>query len=285
MSNIDDSLSMLNLPRQDALAILRLLVRPIVRFCIRHAISIQELESVARGELVKVTHAQMKRRGEKINASRLSVTTGVYRKEIDRILSERAPEPAEPPGILARIIGRWEQHPSFCAKNGGPRPLTYKGPDSEFAALAASVTTALGPAAVLFALQRKGLVKEHGGKLRLLLGGNVSSDDALVGFRIASSDIQTLLDAVEENLEKIDPLGQGHIRTEYDNIYEEDLPKIKEWLNAQVRLLHRRTRKFLSQFDKDINPKKSGSPVSGAFVALTTASFAGDADRAVLNKD
>jgi hypothetical protein len=132
----------------------------------------------------------------------------------------------------------------------------------------------LGPAAVLFALERRKLIIRNRNKLRLVRGGNVESEDIIAGYRLAGLDIQTTLSAVDANLQGTDPVGHSHIRTEYDNLYERDLPKVKKWINNQVRLFHRRTRKFLAKFDSDVNPRKDKNLESGAQLALTTASFA-----------
>ena len=45
------------------------------------------------------------------------------------------------------------------------------------------------------------------------------------------------------------------MRTEYDNICLEYEIEIKKWLLEQGSLFNQKIRKFLSQFDKDINPE------------------------------
>lgn len=258
--------------REQNLKILRLLIRPIARFCLRHSLSIHDIEEASKIELVELAADQMTKRKEKINASRLSVVTGVYRKEVDRIHVKKETAPPEPQSILSRVIGKWEQDKMFQTKSGTPRSLNCDGPASEFAQLVATITTALGPAAVLFDLERKGLVSRHKDTIKLIKGGDVVDQDIVAGFEIASKDIHTIISAVEGNFNKKDTVGHVHVRTEFDNLYESDIVKVQMWLHQQAKSLHRRARSFIAKFDKDLSPRKDPALIAGAHVALSTAS-------------
>ena len=92
------------------------------------------------------------------------------------------------------------------------------------------------------------------------------------GFDLAARDIDDLLRAVEGNLLDAPEMPHLHIKTHYDNIVPEALPKIQEWFLTKGKELHEEARKFLSKFDKDLNPKLSQKP-GGARVALGTFSL------------
>lgn len=67
-----------------------------------------------------------------------------------------------------------------------------------------------------------------------------------------SQDTADLICAVEENISAAGAPTNLHIKTEYDNIPSKDVVKIKRWFLKEGSAFHRRARKFLSQFDRDI---------------------------------
>jgi hypothetical protein len=97
--------------------------------------------------------------------SRISLVTGVHRKEIRR-LREMPPDPAAPPEVVtmaSQIIARWVGSAPFVDVDGQPRPLPrVVEPGSEgpsFESLVASVTTDIRSRAVLDDWLQQGLVR------------------------------------------------------------------------------------------------------------------------------
>lgn len=258
--------------REQKLRILRALVRPIAKFCLKHSLPVHDLEEAFRVEFIERAAEELRHKGEKVNASRLSVITGVYRKEVDRIFVKKDLSPPEPQSILHRVVGQWEQNARFQTPAGKPRPLSFKGGNCEFVKLVSSVTTAIGPAAVLFELERRGLVKRGRKGLVLVKGGNVIDDNLAEGYELVARDIGTLLEAADENLMKTDPLGNVHVRTEFDNVFRASVPAVRQWLHSQAKAFHKRARTFLAKMDKDISTRAERGGEAGARVVLTSVS-------------
>ena len=60
-------------------------------------------------------------------------------------------------------------------------------------------------------------------------------------------------------------------RTEYDNIRQDAVPLIREWMLEEGSAFHKRASKFLAQFDLDIEPDEE--PVAaGVKVSIGTFS-------------
>ena len=77
------------------------------------------------------------------------------------------------------------------------------------------------------------------------------------GFELLAKDTEDLIGAVEENIFFPDDIPNLHARTEYDNIRQDALQEIKEWLYDEGSAFHKRARHFLSQYDLDIYPDRT----------------------------
>ncbi|MCB0344212.1 MAG: hypothetical protein KDD66_03810 [Bdellovibrionales bacterium] len=253
--------------------VIQFLLRPIVRFCLRRAHSIQDFMEAAKIVFVDIAAEELKRAEERVNVSRLSVLTGLYRKDVTRIYKEQQTGHSEPQSLSGRVIGQWRHDKRFLNKSGQPRVLGTKGEKSEFRQLVQTVSKNINPGTVLFELERMGSIERTPNGVKLVrqmpgFGSNPSK-----GFELLSRDIQTLVDAVQENLlAKVRP-SNLHIRTEYDNIAKEHLPTIRNWLIDEGKVFHRKTREYLSKFDKDINPELGDSTVGGGRVVVNAFSF------------
>ncbi len=248
---------------------LRYLLRPVIHFALRSTISVHALLDTVRELLLELAEDELRQSGGKVNDSRLSVMTGLYRQDIKRIRS-RAKEPkAEPPSIIPRIINHWEQSPNFRSKSGDPRVLTYKGPESEFNRLAEAVSNNVHPAAVLFELERAGIVTRTARGLKLRQRERVVGTDALKTYELLGRDIASLIGGVEENINNFRYVGNLHLSTDYDNIYKDSVLDIRRWLINESRAFHKRVREFLAGHDKDITPDPNPHRAAGARVSLT----------------
>lgn len=251
---------------------LAIMLQPIVRFCFRHSIAVQEIVETLKSTLIKVAGQMLEEQGEKVNVSRLSVITGLHRRDVIRLFkADTAQSREQPVNLISRIIGQWEQDGRFSTKSGKPRVLSYDGPESEFVQLVHLVSSDLHPGTILFQLERLKLVTRSKGGLQLLQGKFDVRLDLDRGYQTMAYDVNTLIDAVSENLSSYEESPHLHARTEYDNVFIQDLPTIKQWVLKEGAAFHKRARSYLSKFDKDINPhiKKEG----GASVVIGTFSF------------
>ncbi|MGE0224875.1 MAG: DUF6502 family protein [Acetobacteraceae bacterium] len=131
---------------------IRRMARPLVRLLIRNGITFPVFVDMMRELFVDVAASDLLTDPRARSDSRISLMTGVHRKEIRR-LRESASEPDEMPEIVTintLIIGRWlALHGSDNAEC--PRPLPRSAPDGgpSFDALVESVTTDIRPRSIL----------------------------------------------------------------------------------------------------------------------------------------
>jgi hypothetical protein len=132
----------------------RRLLRPLVRLLIEGGVTYPVLAELLRGLYVEVAAGELLTEPRARTDSRISLLTGVHRKEIRRWRSESQASEAVPPVITrtSQIIARWLSAPEYIGPEGQPRPLPRLprpegGPS--FDSLVQSVTTDVRPRAVL----------------------------------------------------------------------------------------------------------------------------------------
>lgn len=258
---------------------LQIMLKPLVRFMLAGAHSIQDFTEVLKKVYLDVAKEQIQKDGLTVNASRLVMATGIHRIEVNRLLMEEGPKPKPESNMLFRIIGLWQQGKAYRDKNGQPKILTYKGKNSQFARLLRSISLYLTPGTVQIELERIGAIEVTDKGLKLIADfERYNASENAAKFNLIATDVDLLISCIQENLSRPkqdrspDEIGNLHLRTDYDNIYLERLPEIRAWLMQEGKEFHRRARDYLSQFDKDINEDSAeagGRVVLHAF-SLTT---------------
>ncbi|WP_237479637.1 DUF6502 family protein [Lichenibacterium dinghuense] len=133
-------------------ALVRLL-RPMVRLLVRRGITFPALCEVLRELYVNVAEHDFALPGKEQTDSRVSLLTGIHRKEVRRLRGAGAPVSVVPASLsrTSRILARWLADRSTTDAAGHPLPLPRVAPAGQpsFEALVESVTRDLRPRAVL----------------------------------------------------------------------------------------------------------------------------------------
>ena len=236
-------------------SLIRIILKPLVRYSLRGSVLISEFIEITKQVFVEVASEEIARSSKQVNVSRLSVSTGLYRRDVKRIYVDQDEVNTRSKSILWRVIGQWELDREFTNSRGQPKILSYTGNLNEFERLVGKVTTAIGAAAVLFELERIGAAERTPRGLKLKRQGEVIQEDALRAFQILGDDLEALIRCVEINSSQ-DPRKQLHIRTEFDNVSNAQLEEIRLWIKEEGKAFHRRVREYVSKFDADITPEK-----------------------------
>jgi hypothetical protein len=136
------------------------LLRPLIRLLIARGVTFPYLMN-----LVKRLYVTTAEESLNIDAtvSRLSITTGLQRKDINRIKSEPPPEVVTPQAtsLGPRLIGIWLGDAAFRAKRGGAKALPRTSDDPKeksFEDLVRMVSTDVRPKVILDEWVRLGIV-------------------------------------------------------------------------------------------------------------------------------
>lgn len=241
------------------LSLLYLLLRPVMKFCLRHSLKLQEIIEACKITLLEVAAQELSASGKGITAGKLNIMTGVHRPDVQR-LYKRSDHVKPLENIISRVVGQWQSDHRFTTPAGRrPRDLSISGKKSEFAKLVAAVSGDLNPYTVLFELERTGLIERKEDKVRLNSHVTVVSGNVETGFRLLSQDGDDLIRSVEENMLNPPSPRNLHGRTEYTSISVKYVDQIREWFLKEGAAFHARARKFLSRYDKDINRRISSA--------------------------
>jgi len=240
------------------------LARPVVGLCLRHGIKLGELIDALKRIYVSCAEESLRKEGEAVSTSRITVMTGVHRTDVASIREEGSFMPRER-HTASDVINQWRYDSRFSSGRGKPRALEIEGKNSEFAELVKSVSLSVSPYTVGFELERLGLIKRgKDGKARLLTRVFVPKGDPSAVLEMLAEDAEDLFVAVEENAFESHPpeLPNHHLKTEYTNVSCEALPEIRRWFMREGSALHERARNFLSKFDRDLTPQDKPSTES-----------------------
>ena len=149
------------------------LLRPLVRLFIRCGLTFPALSDLLREIYVNVAEHDFALSGKEQTDSRVSLLTGIHRKEVRRLRGAGAPVRLVPASVSrsSLIVARWVAAPEFTDASGAPRPLRRAGDPGDgptYEDLVESVTRDVRPRAVLDDWLDRGMVTlDADGRIRL----------------------------------------------------------------------------------------------------------------------
>jgi hypothetical protein len=243
-------------------AVLRLL-RPLTRILLRNGVSYGTFSDLAKWVYVDVASKEFGIRGRKQSASRISVITGLSRKEVMRV--RQLPRPDDPATAerynrAARVIAAWRRESDFLDARGKPAPLPMEGPGATFSELAKRFSGDVPARAILDELIRVGAVERlEDGRVSLLTPAYVPTSSDTDKLHILGTDVGHLISTIDHNLEP-DPIGPLFQRkVAYDNLPDEVLPKFRKLSAKRGQALLESLDGWLAQRDRDVAPTVKGT--------------------------
>lgn len=162
---------------------LQRLLRPLIRVLIASDITFPVLSRMLKSVYVDVAQSDFSETGKTLTDSRISLLTGVHRKDIKALRDARR-KPGSVPQLLSRnahLIALWTGAPDYLDDRGNPSPLPRQGKtpgEPSFESLVASVSTDIRPRAVLDEWLRQGLARlDDDGRVHLETAAFVPNED------------------------------------------------------------------------------------------------------------
>lgn len=265
-----------DLKEEFAVAVRRML-RPVVRQLLRFGITYPTIDQMIRQLFIDVAERDFALPFKKQTTSRISVLTGLNRKEVTRLRRQRTEEAAATPvedTATTRVIGRWMGGPPYSDDAGQPRALPYESDDpaaATFTSLVRDRMVDAPPRSVLDELVRLDLVRlEKDREVVLRQQANIPTADLEGKLTLMASDPGELFRTIVHNVENPDsPWLQRKVV--YDNIGSEALGELRELSREAGAEFVRRANLLLSRHDRDRNPDAAGG--ERARVALAVYYF------------
>jgi hypothetical protein len=259
---------------EDALIVtIRRLLRPVVRQLLAWGVSYPVFDRVVRGLFVEVAEDDFALPAKKQTDSRVSLVTGIHRKEIARLRRLPREERNAPPlerSVVTRVIGRWLSRPPYADRSGRARPLPYERAGRARASFAALVADAGfdGPVrSVLDEMLRIGAATfRDDGTVVLESEAHLPTRDLGTKLDLLGSEPAELFRTIAHNIDAPDaPWLQRKVV--YDNVGAAALPALRSAAREEGEALMRRANALLGAQDRDRNPGAPGGARSRVVLA------------------
>ncbi|GAB4276203.1 MAG: DUF6502 family protein [Deferrisomatales bacterium] len=242
-------------------AVVRIL-RALVRILLRHGVPYPVFSELARWTYADVAAREFALPGRKQTQSRISVLTGLSRKEVHRLLHQPPPdEQAEVERFhrASRIVSAWTREPRYRDEHGEPLPLPFDGDGPTFSELVSRFGADVPPRAVLDELLTAGTVaREAGGALRLRTRAYVPSGAASEPARLAvlGADVAALLETIDHNLGSAPPERWFQRHVAYRGLDPGAAGAVRDLASLEGQ-------RVLEILDRVLADKVTGDPVPG----------------------
>jgi hypothetical protein len=243
-------------------AVLKLL-RPLARILLRNGVSFSTFSDLAKWVYVDVATREFGIEGRKQSTSRVSVITGLSRREVMRVRQLPRPDitaSIERHNRAARVIAAWRRESDFLDADGQPTPLPLEGRGATFSELIKRFSGNVPSRAVLDELINVGAVERRkDGRIGLLTRAYIPKSLDAHKLNILGTDVQHLISTIDRNLKPdvVEPLFQRKVA--YDNLPDDVLPKFRKLFAQRAQSLLESADRWLAKRDRDINPVAVGS--------------------------
>ena len=262
--------------KQDAkhalLAAVLKLLQPLIRILLRNGIPFGTFADLAKHVYVKIAMEEFGLPNRKQTASRVSIITGLTRKEVSRIqgLSEiENEETIERYNRAARVVSGWVRDSRFLDSSGQPAVLPVEGNGVSFSELVRHFSGDMPVRAVLDELDRVGVI-DHlpDGRIRLLSRAYIPVTGEVEKLGILGTDVRDLICTIDNNITREADQRLLQRKVSYDNLPAEILPELRQISAQKGQLLLEELDALLSQHDRDNNPSVSGTGRNRAGIGI-----------------
>ena len=225
--------------------------------------------------------------GKRQTVSRISVITGLHRKEVARLRALDAigvGSAVATRNRAAAVLTAWLRDSDFIDRKGDPLDLPFAGTNS-FSELVRRYSGDMKPRAMADEFLASGAIEHAGGRLRLSARGYVPGIDLDDLIAMLGTDAAQFIDTIDHNLRNTDKRYQRKV--EYENVPSEHAAEFRA-LSARLsqHLLEELDRWLASRGTDPASLRKSTMTLGlGIFQIEETGSSALRADEQTRNED
>ncbi len=213
------------------------ILRPLARILLRNGISVMAMEEIVRKAFVDVAFEEFRIPGKTQTLARVSVITGLNRKEVARLynLPDIEESDISSRNRAATVVTAWLSDATFHSSAGYPLDLAMGGPSPSFTDLVKRYSGDMYPNAIADELLRLGAVERVEDRLRLLNRGYVPSKDPDTMVDFLGMDTAEFIETVDHNIRAQD---DGHLlqyKIVSDNLRPADIAEFNRYSRLVVR--------------------------------------------------
>ena len=238
------------------------LLPPLVRILLRNGMASKSFYELVKRAYVSVARDEFGIGGKRATTSRISILTGLTRKEVQALLamSSNSQEGyGEEYNRAARVITGWIRDPDFGDGKGHPFPLHKSGKRLSFSALVRRYSGDIPVRAMLDELLRVGAVRQlRDGRIALAVRGYIPQKGMDQGFTILGQDAADLITTIEHNLYTNSSRPRIQRKVMYDNVPVESAEAFQAIAQERGQEMLEGLDRWLSHRDRDVNPTVKG---------------------------
>ena len=230
---------------------------------LRSGVSYGTFADIAKRQYIEVALNEFSIEGRKQSVSRVSVITGLTRKEVRRLIGlDQAQEDqiSDRYNRAARVVAGWRRDEDFLDRQGNPMDLFISGDAKSFQGLVRRYSGDIPYRAVLDELDAAGSVERlDEDRVRLIHRAYLPKADESMKLHILGVDTALLIDTIDHNLNMKHQPPRFQRKVLYDNLPTEALPEFRRLSSKAGQALLEKLDKWLSGHDRDVNPKAAGT--------------------------
>ncbi len=224
--------------RQAVVQACKALLRPVAGFLLKCGMTWKEFAEISKAVFVDVAGEEYGIRGRKTNVSRVSILTGISRKEVKRqreLLTAGQPPLPNKTTDATRLLSGWYQDPDFIDPAGKPLVLPLEGDGASFATLWQRYGGDVPVSTMLKELERVGVVKQSSdGSLQVVNRYYMPVQFDAQWLLNAGSVFRDLGENINHNLSAGDETPSRFLgRATNHSIEESHWPEFREFLESE----------------------------------------------------
>lgn len=235
------------------------MLHPLVRILLKHEIAHSEFAELAKRAYVDVAYKYFSLPNRKQTFSRVSVLTGLSRKEVVRLTNvekDVAPITKGPLNRAVRVISGWLRDPDFLEKNNEPKELPLRGEVSSFEQLVARYSGDITARAILDELIRVGAVtKLNDNKVKLMHHGYIPDSSLPEKIDVLSTHAFDLLTTGVHNLAQDQQKKRFQRQVTYQGMPQSVIDEFQEYSHDKCQALILEFDRWLADKEKTVQAK------------------------------
>jgi len=238
------------------------ILKPLIAILHRKSIAFEEFSRIARKIYVEVAEEKLLAAGERPSNSRMSVTTGLTRREVAQLRKLSHEDLLFDVHINRglRVINGWMTDHEFLAKDGQPALLPLQGDGGSFEALVQRYSGDVPYKAMLKELCLNGVVDNNEeDTVALLNEAYIPLESEEERLMLMGQDVSSLINTIDHNHQNSPEQAFYQRKVCYDNLSEEAVEQFRQIANEESQALLIKLNRWLVKHDRDYNPSTEGT--------------------------
>lgn len=236
-----------------SIAIIKLL-RPLVRILLRNGVAFGSFSDLAKKVYTDVAFNEFSLDGKKQTVSRVSILTGLTRKEVKRLHELEAPESfveEKRYNRAIRVISGWLNDQHYISDDSIPIPLHIDGEHPSFSSLVKSYSGDVPVQAMLNELIAANSVEQRDDMVFLIRHAYIPSGDNIENIHILGNDAAELIATIDHNLTSDSSDLRFQRKVSNQKISADSLTAFKKMSSKESQILLERLDQWLTDHEQD----------------------------------